>query len=74
MTKLLRKKEECYRKYLADALDLDIYNDLVVNITHDIEILNKRIGESSQKLSERKVNKHVMKHIKFIEIDMDKKR
>ena len=74
LQKLLRKKEECYRKYLADALDLDIYNDLVVNITHDIEVLNKRIDESSQKVSERKVNKHVMKHIKFIEVDMDKKK
>ena len=56
LQKLLRKKEECYRKYLADALDLDIYNDLVVNITHDIEVLNELMNHHRRYQNARLIN------------------
>lgn len=71
---LLKKKEECYRKYLADTMDLNVYNELVANINHDLEVFNKRIKESTKTISERKINKHIMKYIKTIEVDMDKKK
>lgn len=74
LQKLLMKKEECYRKFLADKITLEIYQDLMSNICNDIQTTSKKIEQNQKKIVEKKINKRIINTIKTIKVDMVRKK